>query len=92
MLFRSSILENPTLALRSFSQYLVKTDFGKIAAVDNALFRGSFENITNSESGTLNSAEMAKVFFELLLLNREGDRETISQIMNLLIDWRNRNG
>lgn len=85
----NSILEKPTLALRSFSQYLVNTEFGEIATVNNALFRGSFENISDIEDN-ISGPEMVKTLVEIIMSNRETDEDTIKQIKEILIDWRSR--
>lgn len=40
----------------------------------------------------LTGPEMAKILFEILLLDREQDKDTIQNIKELLLKWRNNNG
>ncbi len=83
----NSPLEKPTLALRSFSQYLVQTSFGNIAANNNALFRGSF-SVVETEEVDMTGPEMIKTLAEILLARRKADTGLISSIKTQLINWR----
>ena len=82
-------LSTPTLALRSYSQYLVNTDFGNIAANRNALFRGSWE-IVEMKKEDITAPEMIKILAELLISGKKADTELIQNIKMQLIDWRDK--
>lgn len=82
-----SYLEKPTLALRSFSQYLVQTNFGEIAANNNALFRGSFEEVITNKQG-MSPSEMIKTLAEILMANKTCDSDLILNLKTMLINWR----
>ncbi|MBU3131973.1 hypothetical protein KPL40_05870 [Clostridium gasigenes] len=80
-------LSTPTLALRSYSQFLVQTNFGEVAAKDNALFRGS-SVVIEMEHGDITAPEMIKILAELLMAGKKSDVELIGNIQNQLMNWR----
>ena len=47
---------------------------------------GDKENLSD-----LTGPEMAKILFEILLLDREQDKDTIQNMKELLLKWRNNN-
>lgn len=82
-----SPLEKPTLALRAYSQFLVQTSFGEVAANNNALFRGSFETV-ETEKEDMTGPEMIKTLAEIVIADRKSDSELIENLKRQLINWR----
>ena len=80
-------LSTPTLALRSYSRFLVDTDFGANAAVNNTLFRGSWKAI-ESKNEDITGPEMIKILAELLMAGKKSDQRIIQNIKSELIKWK----
>ncbi|MDE5977228.1 MAG: hypothetical protein K2G70_02015 [Turicibacter sp.] len=80
-------LSTPTLALRSYSQYLVESEFGEIGVVKGALFRGKFE-IVEVERDDITGPEMVKILTELIMSGKKSDEELIQSIKQKLMKWK----
>ncbi len=80
-------LSTPTLALRSYSQYLVESEFGEIGVVKGALFRGKYETV-ELERQDITGPEMVKILTELIMSGKKADEPLKENIKLQLINWK----
>ena len=84
----NSPLDTPTHGLRTFSTFLVNSSFGHRAVTGRKLFRGEAELVEDSTNSTATGPELIKILSEIIIENREEDRDLLERITELLIEWR----